>query len=1529
MYEETSDHEQYPLVDDELNGFLSSSAKSRPLQQQTSVLQNQPSVSIYNVEEVSTTVSKILDEWALSSPDICLTFVSGTRSFTSWKNEDHRAALQKGIIKLMNATETWIVDNGVDYGCSKLVGNAVRNELQFRRTRRECEVYARGYLKQKRHSIMLMGVIPAALLAETESPQPAEATEAISDSDNTYKFEVNPSHSHYVYVRTPHKDSAVIRANFVTELVSQAGARKSPSFLAERRASVGSIVDLNETTHEQVPLIVVLIQGGEMALEMVCQYLKNSVPILILKGTGFMADILALSFEDYKERGNSRSSLEAIGKDISKRLLKAYPDLSKDESRKVICDRIMDCVVMAGKTERELISVVDCSEDLVNLDNYFLPAIFSARPRVINLLKEQVRSDFLLTMKLNKPAIAESKVLGRDEQRIFQADNELFEKALLWKGREKFVEKFMEEDFVVHRFLSHTQLLRLFRKADDTDFFITVVWNQIPRHYFDQRIEESFVTKDLNQIVGKLSSISNFLSMHELSSNFMGQYVSDPFTAERKAMNALIVWAVLMNRMSLAKSLWKFCEDPIPIALFISALYRGLAKHSPDSSMVDNLRQCSKTFSCMAIDVLDMSYKESGARTFDLLNQKFTDFNNLTPIKLAYISENRYFLAHEACQIWLNRLWSGGVEVTTTWNSVIPLETKLILSALFIFPIYFWIQYPRKNFKKDLFRDADGFASEKNEVDHRLGQEHVNPSEKSDRFHISPRPADSKGVSAECHKALQNLKEFESTHKNLQKSVQSLPNHSSNPSIYADAQLPLWRKAYYLWSAPRTKFWISQVFYWVYLAIFSIAVVLPTCNDKYLDVVVLVWTLLNVAEMISRTIYQRKRNFPVSMFRRWMEIGLTTSWVFSILFLKSNFYLIRPIYTRIMMCAGLLYMYYRMTTVFFPINPTLGPMLYRFKKMMTQDFYTFARLATPFVLANMFVLQAAMYPDLPFSVETFRKGFYRAFFTLFISFVSEFDYTQKCENTRIRSTLYGAANSNKSDTAADYCWVGDYEDHRCPTLGIATYVLNMQFLVIVRLMLLVLLNALFAATAIKVKEEADAIFKYERYRTVLDFASRSALPPPFSVLNYMFNWTVVCCYKMKRINRQQSKQLINPRPMKLMEQSNNKRTYESYSYWMGLTKEYYRKKAVEEKDKKIASDQLNRIKTVQADTKSMKAKLARMSEKVKQNEKTTLAMLEEIRHILYRRGHAKEGTVNVLSRSSPYPGTNVERFAVTSSYVAWDDDLENYDPPAYSMPVSAFPAEEQPFVDDVIDSKQPVDRQEWRWYEVVEKNELTIDRRSWIKPQDSPTEEESSGSVRYLLDAFGLPQNPSGRTGLLGRGSLHRYGPNHSVMLILSRRGDEKLRFLVAKNSKYDKLPSLFPMRLTLDGRDPFAVAVELLQSLLESTRQESPENRPPPDLASLRTVFHDIVFGAAEVRKESNYLDVEEIYAGYFDHPLNTDNAWLEVIVLHVKIYTTGDIAKLTTDALTWKERSGIRAMRPFEEHVLEHVMLSKEMND
>ena len=42
------------------------------------------------------------------------------------------------------------------------------------------------------------------------------------------------------------------------------------------------------------------------------------------------------------------------------------------------------------------------------------------------------------------------------------------------------------------------------------------------------------------------------------------------------------------------------------------------------------------------------------------------------------------------------------------------------------------------------------------------------------------------------------------------------------------------------------------MFYWIYLALFSVAVILPTCNNYGLDIVVLFWTLFDMLEIALR-----------------------------------------------------------------------------------------------------------------------------------------------------------------------------------------------------------------------------------------------------------------------------------------------------------------------------------------------------------------------------------------------------------------------------------------------------------------------------------------------------------------------------------------------------------------------------------------------------------------------------------------------------------------------------------------------------
>ena len=127
-------------------------------------------------------------------------------------------------------------------------------------------------------------------------------------------------------------------------------------------------------------------------------------------------------------------------------------------------------------------------------------------------------------------------------------------------------------------------------------------------------------------------------------------------------------------------------------------------------------------------------------------------------------------------------------------------------------------------------------------------------------------------------------------------------------------------------------------------------------------------------------------------------------------------------------------------------------------------------------------------------------------------------------------------------------------------------------------------NFIFSATAIKVKEETDYIYKFDRYQTVLDFASRPAMPPPVSVLNYLLNAILACCAPIKHWNSEKKRNVTAYRAVKLIERRNpDKYLEETYSYWMNLSKDYFRKKQNEERTKKLAQEQFYKYVLISTD----------------------------------------------------------------------------------------------------------------------------------------------------------------------------------------------------------------------------------------------------------------------------------------------------------------------------------------------------------
>jgi hypothetical protein len=147
-----------------------------------------------------------------------------------------------------------------------------------------------------------------------------------------------------------------------------------------------------------------------------------------------------------------------------------------------------------------------------------------------------------------------------------------------------------------------------------------------------------------------------------------------------------------------------------------------------------------------------------------------------------------------------------------------------------------------------------------------------------------------------------------------------------------------------------------------------------------------------LVEYIRRTVILYRKYTSVPMVFKCAEIVAIIVFVFVYTSGRVFGYSIYSPYTmKIMLSFGLLYFYYRLFTVHLPISPTLGPLLYRLKLMLTVDFINFMRMALLVVCSSGVVLQSVMYPDSQFSLELFRVAFHRAFFAQFLTPVGELE----------------------------------------------------------------------------------------------------------------------------------------------------------------------------------------------------------------------------------------------------------------------------------------------------------------------------------------------------------------------------------------------------------------------------------------------------------------------------------------------------------------------------------------------------------
>lgn len=221
---------------------------------------------------------------------------------------------------------------------------------------------------------------------------------------------------------------------------------------------------------------------------------------------------------------------------------------------------------------------------------------------------------------------------------------------------------------------------------------------------------------------------------------------------------------------------------------------------------------------------------------------------------------------------------------------------------------------------------------------------------------------------------------------------------------------------------------------------------------------------------------------------------------------------------------------------------------------------------------------------------------------------------------------------------------------------------------------------------------------------------------------------------------------------------------------------------------------------------------------------------------------------HVKCRNNIYPRTDkkIIRFHVPDDKVDWNSSYTNYKPTIFTSACVI----DQPWSD--LDLSIPEFKPNWN---SIDGN---INRTSLTGKYE----------IRNKY-----PLNPCGRTGLIGRGVLGRWGPNHAADPIVTRWKKSENQPVLHKNSCKPIIQFVAIQRKDSGEWALPGGMVDCGEVVSTTLKREFMEEA----MNSLGKSKEDAVRIEQEIEKV--FKEGVEVYRGYVDDPRNTDNAWMETI--------------------------------------------------
>ncbi|XP_055340548.1 transient receptor potential cation channel subfamily M member 2-like [Paramacrobiotus metropolitanus] len=887
-----------------------------------------------------------------------------------------------------------------------------------------------------------------------------------------------------------------------------------------------------------VASVVILIQGSVDELPALLTYIDNNVAIVIVAGTGGMADLLAEGITLRKKVSGDvlTHDLEAYAKQL-------LPALSKPSIQSLVETVIK---VLERKTIDDWAVVLDAtdSQNLANLEEYVVRAIVRGS---YGFAEEYIfHANLSLALKCRQLEVTKAMMFHDPTWNAFQVPWHIFELAVGIRNRSQFVDVFIQDGFSLKHHLTPVKLARLFQYTfdDPTGFFWKHVWKEILGFRDDDLLDDRFVTLHLNPLIDRLTGISHFVDLGEISTFAYGfTSGATEFNIDRKAMNALMIFAVLADDFDLVLVTIKHSLDPIPTTLFAESMYRGLARCMPDYSVRQMLRARADRLGEVAHAMYDMAYSDNRYRARALLIRDLPDYNNHNVLRLALDARDKKFLSHRWIQEFLSRWYYGFISVEGRFDTA-----KLLLSALFVLPIYKWLSFPALE-RTQYYKRRKTLRSGS-----RIGLDFIDTNS---RFH--ERPITDEEKQAYIGTLATSLRD---------KEILGNQRRTSRPKKFS---VPLVKRIYAVWNSPCIKFYTSQWIYYTFLIVMYVAMMLPPCRYIGVDIAVCVYVVLRWIAVIMKGSYMHQNKF---VYEPWKtKLSVFFEGVFCILFFLFRIAPFRYDYPwagRVILGFGVFYYSYRVWDMFYTMDGIIGPTIRLVVRSFTIDVTKWVAVTYPMFMATGLVWQTVVYPDAPATGSEWRRALFRAFGAIFgFADYPSLEYTGACASSKIDWTNVNQPMKNMSNAyPKDRCWIGDYSDPGCNTVTFWSYGFYLHYYIFVLIGSQFVLSCAIYTRFIDEWVDNSLVWKYYRTKLIMQYGVLSSLPPPLNILGYLGTVIKYCISK----GRKSGSGLKNMIEMEKLERADSSFGGPLSPYWSSVALRYFgneddKKNAVLQKEK--------------------------------------------------------------------------------------------------------------------------------------------------------------------------------------------------------------------------------------------------------------------------------------------------------------------------------------------------------------------------